>query len=307
MSMMWIFYSLSSAIFFAIKDVISKKFIKQNVSPNQIIFEEYFLLLILVLILFFPAVDFNSISFLWGFYLLKAIFVGGANLLYLNLLKTHDISTVSPLINLSPLFLLVFSTLFLAETISFIQLIGILIIMISTYFLEITYHHHKKAQPHKFHISDLRTKNSLFFFNAVLLLILFSGAAITDKLILKYVNVYTNLYFTAFVIFIIYLFYYIYEKSLISSFKHIIKEPETLIIAVFSIISNFLILLAMIVPGALISLIIPLRRTSTVFSSLFGGMLFHEKHLKRKIIATSFMLLGVFLIVIGANLGVHIT
>ena len=77
-----------------------------------------------------------------------------------------------------------------------------------------------------------------------------------------------------------------------------IKEPETLVIAIFTIVSNVLVLLAIAIPTALVSLIIPLRRTSTLFSAIFGGLLFHEKHIKQKSFATFGMLIGIVLIVV---------
>lgn len=292
--------ALSLAVLFAFKDIIAKNmFSKKNVKPNQLMFEEFFLLLIIILILFYPRVDFASFFDLWLLYLLKSIAIGGSALMYFRLLKKYDISNVAPLINLSPIFLLVFSSFILSENITSIQLFGILVVIISTYFLEITMIHHGKKEPHKHHFIWLKKKNFMFFSVSFVTLVFFSLAAIFDKLIFNEgVNVYTNMFFTSILILFVLIVYYIKENYIAHAFDCIAKEPETLLIAIFSIISNFLILFAIAIPSAMVSLVIPLRRTSTIFSSIFGGLLFHEKHLPKKVISTFGMLFGVLLIVL---------
>lgn len=298
MEYLWAILALSSAIFFAVKDILSKKLLTKNVTPVQIIFEEYFLLIIIVLAIFFPHVDFTSFKDFWHLYFLKGLLVSAASFSYLHLLSKYEISTVSPLINLSPLFLLIFSSLILAETLTYMQYVGVMIIMGATYFHEIIAHHHRKKNPHKFHLSDLKNKNWKFFIIVLFMLLTFTGTAIVDKIILGSVNVYTNLYFVSFIILFILSIYYIKIGYLKTAIRNIRHEPETLVISIFNNISTFLVLFAISIPGAMVSLIIPLRRTSTIFSSLFGGILFHEKHLLGKLIATSGMLVGIVLIVI---------
>lgn len=296
---LWVILTLSSAVLFAFKDILAKNmFSKKNVKPNQLMFEEFFLLLIIILFLFFPRVEFSTFNNLWYLYLLKSIAIGGSALLYFRLLKEHDISNVAPLINLSPILLLIFSSFILSEQITSVQLFGIVVVIISTYFLEITMTHHDKKSPHKHHFQFLKKKNFSFFAISLIMLVFFSMGAITDKLIFNEgVNVYTNMFFTsAFILFIL-VIYYIKVKYIVHAFDCIVKEPETLLISIFTIVSSFLILFAIAIPTTMVSLIVPLRRTSTIFSSLIGGILFHENHLPKKILSTIGMLIGVFLIV----------
>lgn len=299
--LIWIFYALLSAFFFAIKDIVTKKFLTQDVSPKQVLFEQFFLLLLIVVFVFFPTVDFSSFKTLWHLYLLKAVAITVSNVIYMRLLRSFDISSVSPLLNLTPVLLLLMSTTILGEIITPLQLLGVLIMIVSTYFLEVTIHFHRKNLPHKFHLKDLKEKDWSFFIKATIMISFYSIAAISDKLILNQVNVYTNLYFTALFIFSFFVLYYLKKGNLLNTAKHIIKEPQTLVIAIFSMISNFLALLAIAAPGALVSLVIPIRRTSTLMSSLIGGVLFHEKHLKKKIIITIFMVFAFMLIVLDAT------
>ncbi len=298
----WVTITLLSAIFFGLKDILAKKFFNKNITPLQLIFEEYLLLFLIVVIIFPYHVDFSSYKNYYFLYALKAISVGGATLIYFKLLKKHDISIVSPMLNLSPLILLFLSSILLGESITKLQLFGIMLIIFFTYFLEITITHHHKTNPHKHHFLNLKSilkdKNARFFMQSFIMVFLISLAAITDKMILENVNEYTNLYFTSTIILIVLLIYYIKEKHILQTFENIVKEPETMLIAIMIVISNFLILKAISIPAAMVSLIIPLRRTSTLFSSIIGGILFHEKHLKKKIIAALGMFIGVIIIVI---------
>jgi uncharacterized membrane protein len=295
---LWVVLALSSAFFFGLKDILAKKFFRQNTSPTQLIFEEYIVLLLICITILFPYIDLSTFSQYWFLYIAKALTIGAASLFYFVLLKEYDISQVSPLLNLSPLVLLLLSSIFLSEQITLIQLAGIFIILISTYFLEVTIVHHRKDKPHKHHFDFLKKFKLKFVILGFIALIAISFTAIIDKILLVEINISTNLFFTAVIILIMIISYYIKEKKLIKAIKFIKKEPETLLIGALHIISIFLILGAIAIPSALVSLIIPLRRTSTLFSSIIGGIMFHEKHIKKKFYSTIGMLIGVFLIVL---------
>lgn len=294
---LWVILTLSSAFFSGFKDILTKKLFRKNISSSQIIFEEYLLLFLVVFLLFFNKINFISIYDLWYLYLLKAFSISSFSIIYLKLLRKYDISLITPLMNLSPLILLILSYIFLGEVISSIQLIGIFVIIISTYFLEVTLKNHDNKNPHKLHFINLKNRNWKFFIQTFSMLLIISITAISDRLILSKVDVYTNIFFASSIILIILFFYYIKERILIYSIKSILNEPETFLIAVLTNVSTFFILIAISLPFAILSLVIPLKRTSTLFSSLIGGLLFHESHLKQKMFATSGMLIGVLLIV----------
>lgn len=174
------------------------------------------------------------------FIFLKAFTLFAGTLIYLNLLKKHDISLVSPLLNLSPVFLIILSFFILNENLSFLQIFGILILIFSTYFLEVHIHHHHKENPSGHILNKLKKLNWKFFLISLTMLILISFTAISDKLILSNeINVYTNMYFTSLIIFLSLLFYYFWTSHLKIAIKNIIYEPETLLISLFGIVSTF--------------------------------------------------------------------
>lgn len=296
----WMVVALGSAVLFAFRDLLMKRVFShhEHPNPNHFLVVEYLLALIIVIGLFLPSVDFHSFVSLWPFYLLKAFSVALAGWLYFYLLEDHEISLVAPLINLSPLVLLVLSTVILGEVVTLVQFLGILVIIGATYLLEMTRHQHRESHRHLPHFGVLLRKDGKFFIQVIILLLSLSFAAISDKFILNEVSVYSNMFFTALLILLVMGVYYLKKMHLQSLVQFIKREPTALVASLFSALSLFLVLFAIAAPGALVSLIIPLRRTATLYSSLFGGLLFHEDHLRKKLLATMAMLLGIVLIVL---------
>lgn len=186
----------------------------------------------------------------------------------------------------------------LFEYLTWYQYLGIFLILLSTYYLEIILYHVNHEKPHIHHLNILKSLKTNFFILVIIVLITISLRAILDKITLAKANVITDLFFTGLFIFIILLFYYAFSKRELSIVEKAMYNPLIFLIALFGIFSNFFILLATAIPIALVSLIIPIRRISTLFSSLMGGILFHEEKLFSKSMTIIVMLLGFFLIVI---------
>jgi len=72
-------------------------------------------------------------------------------------------------------------------------------------------------------------------------------------------------------------------------------------ISVFLSIADFAYFYSLSIPGAMISIISTVRRSSVVVSFLFGALLFHEKNLKAKVVDLSFVILSLIFLFIGSN------
>ena len=296
---LWIVLGFISALTYALADIISKKVLnKYDVTPTQIMFEQHLLNIFLILLLFFPFIDFSSFYQYYYIFIIKAFLVAVVAITYFSLLRKYEISEVAPLANLSPLILLLFTSTILAETITFFQMIGILITIIATYILEVTHHHHEKKEPHEFHFKQLFKKPTQFFMYAFVLLTMMSLTSILDKIILDTgIGVYSNMYFTSVCVFFFVTVYFTIKRNLKERLIKMVKQPETFSIGIIRFVDSFVILTAFIVPGVIISLLIPIRRSATLFSAIGGGLIFHEKHMLRKLIAVVLMLVGLGFIV----------
>ena len=70
--MLWIIYTLLSAFFFGIKDILAKKVLNKDIKPLELVLEEFFILFLILLLFFSMKIDFFSYEILWYLYLLKS-------------------------------------------------------------------------------------------------------------------------------------------------------------------------------------------------------------------------------------------
>jgi uncharacterized membrane protein len=279
------------------KDIVAKTLFQHHeFTSTHAMIQEFFVYLIFTLFLAF-RVDFTAILDNWMLLLLKGLTMAIFAYVYFRLLERHEVSIVAPLMNLSPFFLLLLSFFILGESASWIQLGGVLILILATYYLEVVIRHHDEDKAHKAHFWSIEKKDGPFFLSVLIMLIMISFVAVFDKVILRTLTWETNLFFTALVVLV---FYTLWKKpaTVIQSVRLLGSHPKTIIFSVLNTFATMFVLLAIAIPATLVSLVVPLRRLSTLFSAIFSGVLFHEKHMLKKIGSITCMLLGILLIVL---------
>ena len=285
----WLILTIISAIVLTMQRIFQKKvLIKEHATMylSSFCFMMWIFLLPLVLVY---GVDL-SIKMLILIFLNTCLAVVSW-LLVVKAYRHMEISAVEPLKNFSPLILLILAFLFLSETPSVMQLIGVGFILFGGYILEGLIH------PHGFnHISILFKGKYVHYIIVSLFLGAFSG--VLDKIILSEVSVLTLMFyqflFASFLTFI-------YQSVRYKGYKDIIYSVKTngiliAVVAITTIISDWAYLQAISIPTSLISLLAPVRRLTSLFIVIVGGELFHEKHIIEKTLACLIMLVGVYFI-----------
>jgi drug/metabolite transporter (DMT)-like permease len=287
---MWIILVLISALLYGIWQVVEKKIVK-NVNVYdflfiQSIFEFTFGLLLL------KYVTLNLNLFLIVIFITGGIIAAIVNVLVIQSLKHSDISAILPLQNLTPVFLLFVAFIFLNEVPTFLQLFGIIAIIFGTYLISV------KSLKSLFTVyAFAKTKYIIFMIIAAFLMSLLGTIAKYSQSI---VNAYTYMFFFVFTLFICNLFIIILQKRSKKTLKSFKGNYKIIFLAAALIFSSDIFMMkAMQNPIALAILIMPIKRMSTLFSTIIGGKLFKEKNLTQKIIACSVMIVGVFFISIG--------
>ncbi len=134
--MMWLLFSILTALFEAVKDVICKKSLKTTdeylVSGSMYMFS----LPVLLLALFFIEIPVLSNRF-WLALLAGTILNVLASLLYMKALKHSDLSISLPMVTFTPVFLLATSPLIVGEFPDLKGLIGIILIVCGAYILNV--------------------------------------------------------------------------------------------------------------------------------------------------------------------------
>jgi drug/metabolite transporter (DMT)-like permease len=287
--MNWVVLIILSVVFLGFRAIVFKKALQKH-HTITILFLGATLTTILSLISF-NKIDFVPDSTVFILLIIKSAIIALAWFFLYESLKNLPISTVEPLKNLSPIFLLIFSFFLLGEAPSWMQFVGIIVLIFGAYALELEGFHN--------FLSPLKLFKSKYFLFIVLNLVGVSISAVMDKVILKSVNVYTMMFWYFFLTTIFYGATIIYKKDH-SDIKGSIKDAWMWIVltAVLLFAGDFVYFYALTIPGVLVSLVIPIRRLSTVIATFVGGKVFHEKHVWYKLGVCLFLIAGFLLIVL---------
>lgn len=287
----WVWLVLLTAVLFGARQILTKKVLLAEHASEYL--SATCLVAFLLSLFFFPLMDFNIPAKVWVLMYAKCLLLTAGWLLSVKAIRHLEISLVVPLTNISPVFILILGMLFLGEFPSALQIAGVGLVVFGAYWLQADHNYKNLLKPW----SIFRSKFSIFMMVAVFL---FSLCALLDKMILATANPYTYLSFTFGVLAVHYLIIQFIKYDGLRDLRDAFKKEKYLIIIIplLMIFADLFYLKAVSIPAAMISLIIPIKRMSTLVASIIGGRMFHEHNLKYRIIGGALMLSGVILIVI---------
>jgi transporter family protein len=297
----WYVFTVLSALFVALAHITKKKVLYNE---HALEFSAMRSLIIAVLSLFLlPFVNFHlTIELVVIFFAIGLL--GSVAAIYLAKSMRHmEISTVSPLTNLSPVFLLFLTYFFLGEKINLQQFGGIALIMLGGYVLNIE---HKLASFK--HLVQPITKlfKSKYYHYILFSLIIYSVTAFLDKIAIDKMaslnfgrsGIYTATFFIWLFTAVCLLVILYWKYDFVGGLWHGIKVGGvwTIFSGVFSVASSLLYFQA--ISLSFVSLVIPVKRISTLISTFIGGELFHDHNLLLKSLACIIMVVGATLVAI---------
>lgn len=286
---MWLLYALLSAIFLSLSEIFQKKglFKEHALEFNM---AKYFFSFIMMLVLI-PLIDFNIPFTVWVLVFIAMIIGAAGNLYRAKAYKHMEISSVAPFFNLSPAFVVLMAFFFLGESLAFKQILGIIVLIIGAYILEVDHNIHSLTTPLKIIIKS-KYIHYIFF----VLVIFGFGSIIDKKIVTTYLNPLQFLFLAA-----LFLTFHFFSFSL---FKQGIKgvkdsfkkgKKDAFFSALFWNIEIFFYFKALSLH--LVSLVVPIKRLSTVFTTIGGGTIFKDKGLYLKGVACIIMFFGAYLVV----------
>ncbi len=291
--MLWVAYAFASAVFHAMASIVGKKVLQHEHALEYGASQGIYLLLLIFVL------PFINLAYDWrvfvALYVISIILAAG-NLYYLRSLRHSELSSCMPLMNISPLFLLVIAFVLLGESPDALAIIGVFLLVMGTYLLQMATAGRYNGIWSPFRILA-RSRYALYMIFAMLI---FSFTVTMQKAVVNWgIDVFT-------IVVLVRLFMgfnYVAFETAKHGFNEILRDIRQDGMQIFSstfssFMSDVALLFAMGVPGALVSLIIPVRRLSTFFTSLIGGRLFHEHRLGLKLMACCVMLVGVVLVVV---------
>ncbi|MBW2964108.1 DMT family transporter [Candidatus Woesearchaeota archaeon] len=287
----WVIFTLLAAVLFGARQVVSKKVLMYEHATEYLTVTCG--MAFLFSLFFLPKVSFDYSPYVFFLMWLKGLLLTVGWILGSKALRHLEISYVAPLTNMTPLFLIVLSFFILHEVPSALQYMGVALVMFGAYWLQADHHMSNLIRPWKV----LKNKYSVYMMIALLF---YAFCAVIDKLVLAEADPYTFLVVTYFVLTVHYLVIQFLKYDGLKDIKHAFVAGKylTFIIALMILFSDVFYYEALAIPGVLVSLVIPIKRMSTLVATVVGGRLFHDHNLLHRMLACLIMVAGVVLIVI---------
>ncbi len=208
-------------------------------------------------------------------------------------IKNMEISGALPLMVLTPGFVAVFGFLLIGDSITSLEIVGLILLLTGTYILE-SKSNGNLLKPF------LVFYESKYHHYIVFALVLFTATSIIDRYLLRDFNFHPKTFVVYQQIFLAVNFFFI-SVFVNKGIKEIFKLPEKKFFIWFVLISIFTIgyryTQIEAVKLAPVALVLSVKRLSVLFASVYGGKIFSEHYLLRKTIAVLIMLAGAYLVV----------
>jgi|WetSurMetagenome_2_1015567.scaffolds.fasta_scaffold59342_2 bacterial/archaeal transporter family protein len=296
---MWIVLGIVSAIFLGMYDISRKHALQQN-AVLPVLFLGSFtgavaILPLLILSWYAPETMIKHEFYIPSLalsghlnLLAKAAIITLAWLMNFFALRNLPISVISPIGAFGPVWTLIGAILLFHENPSYIQFVGIAVIMSSYGWLSFV--------GRKEGIVFYKNKWILF---SILATILGAASAMYDKLMIQrwgYSPLAVQVWFTIYLVPLlgsVLLIFWWPNRSRFTPFRW---RWSIVLIGLMLLIADFLYFKALSYTGSLVGMLITLRCSYIVISLVIGGTIFKESQLSRKAFALCGILMGVFLI-----------
>lgn len=287
--MLWVIYSLLSAFSFATADAFTKRSSKDF--NDHILILSRFLYgapITLLLLLFFPVSRIEP-----GFWTILMIIIPFeilAWILYLKAIRGNEISLVLPFLSFTPVFLVGISFLILGEVPSLIGFCGIIFVVAGAYILNIKSLKKDLFEPIR---SIKKEKGAVYM---IIVAFLFSITSTLSKILVQKSSALFSsaVYLAAMSLSFIAISIFVSRKNIFQlgmGFKKLL--PVGIFYCLMVLFHNLAITLT-IVPYMM-----SLKRTSSIFSVLYGHFWFKEGHIKTRLLGTFIMVIGAALIILS--------
>lgn len=284
--MLWFVFALITAFSEATKDLFSKKVLKEvdaYVSAWSLSTFSFLFLLPLLFIVDIPVLG----GFFWHVILLQTVMLTISIILYMKAIKTSPLSVTLPMLAFTPSFMLITSPLILGESPGFFGIMGIILIVLGAYALNVQRVGEGFLTPFK----------ALFEERGPILMMvvafIWSIAANVDKI--GVLNS-SPLFYVVIVEGAISVGLFItmhfksenYQKQIKNNLKGLLPIGFFFAIGIASQMIALKLTLA--------TFVISVKRTSILIGSIYGFIFFKETHIKERLLGALIMILGILLI-----------
>jgi len=284
--MVWFIFAFLTALFEATKDVFSKKSLK-DIDEYVVAWSLPFFALPFLL----PLLLFTKIPVL-GEQFWLALFTGGSLyaitlILYMKAIKSSDLSITVPMLTFTPLFLLITSPLIVGEFPSIFGLIGIFLIVMGSYLLNINKKSRGYFAPFKALLKEKGPRLML------IVAFIWSITSNIDKIGLQ--NSSPLFWVIAVDAFVALLMFPLCKSRGNGKTHQIHANLRALLkVGLFGGLTSVCQMTA--ISLTLVAYVISIKRTSAIMGVFFGYLIFKEKGIRERLVGVIVMVLGVLFI-----------
>ncbi len=290
--MPWYIYALLAAVFFSLTSLVEKKALNKVHSLSFSSTYAVITFLFSLPLLFF--VDFSVLNQqVIILMLVTAAFGSIAIRLAAKGMRHLDISTAAPLMALNPGAAAITGLVFLGEHLQQKDILGIFFMIVGSYVLSVAPHLKILESIKKF----FGSKYVIFILMSVVFYAL--GVAVDRTLMSRHaVDVFSYIFFVNLFMAVMFLFVNSGWGRGVRGISEALKtDGGTIALAsIFTVAFNFFELKALQL--AFVGLVSTIKRSSSFFTTIIGGEIFHESRLLRKSISSLIIILGCVLVVL---------
>lgn len=285
---MWFFLALGSAFSDSIKDVFGKKSTVHLDEYSAAWSQRFFAFLILTPLMFWFRPKHVDGGF-WQAFLVLMVCGTTASILYMKALKYSPLSVVLPIASLTPLFILFTSYFINRELPRPLGIFGVIIAVVGVYILQWSKRSQGFFKPLTSIVSDRGSRMMLG------VALLWSITSPYDKIAIQHSSVFFYVGM-ANIGYMLTLLPFVLQKR--GRFQQVFKNVRYLAPIGFGQ-AGAIILQMLAVPLTFVSYVTAVKRSSSIFGSLWGKLFFQEEKMKERLLGTTIILGGIVLMIVA--------
>lgn len=287
---MWIIFSFLAAFASATRSAISKNAVSKNSEYGANLALWFFGLPILLIVLYFLGLPQQITSLFWIVLLINIFLNVIASIFFMRSLKLAPLSLIAPILALTPVFVVVASSIMLREVPSFIGFIGIFLAVIGAYLLNANRAHSGMLKP----IAELfRNKGSRYGLSTAAL---FGITSTIDKVAVS--NSSPTFYLICISIGVSLIFAILLKKKGVNNFG-LAKNNWIMFLALGTAYASMLIFQMFAIQSAFVAYALSIKRVDALLGVIYGYFFFKETNIKERLLGAIIMVISLILIAIA--------
>jgi len=287
--MSWFVYAFVCALSLATADALSKKALDDNSDPSIVawIRTGYALPFMALLIPFIEKPELDSVFYAATLMAVPLDII--ALLLYMKAIKLSPLSLTLPFLSLTPVFLIGTSYIILGEKPDRSGLIGIVLVVIGAYLLNVHTISKGLLEPFK---AIVKEKGSVLM---VIVAFVFSIGACVGKIAVQHSD---PLFFSVIYSFLLtFIFYLVISFRTKNLYSKVFSRP-ILFLLIGGLIAMMIITHLSAVNLVEVAYMVSVKRLSILFGVIYGVIFFKETNIKERLLGATVMVSGIIMIAV---------